>query len=350
MTLNLPADTWRSLRAIPYDIVAGSSDLAAAALVVAVLLTVVFGVMSLAALGRAMASARRRLALRRIARTERSGPRILCLVDPRAGRRSALRFVSEGLDDRISGFLFGGRPQIFSLNDPGAGVARAQQRLEETGCDVAVWVERRRREIRLVCLRVQEPAPAPAPAAARYRLPRRKGERTPSLAQALAFAIAVRAQPAIGRPQDFRPERLQPFVEALLSLLDPPAAADPGLLAEIYDTAMSGSLQMALAGERVWIDRTLAMSEDLLKSIVRSDAPERWLQAKLCRGRALRLRGELMGDNALLRQAVADLSEALEAMRAEPRVRIVEAAAQAVSDAQKILSGKRRFSILGGGI
>ena len=52
----------------------------------------------------------------------------------------------------------------------------------------------------------------------------------------------------------------------------------------------------------------------------------------------------------MLREGIAYLTEALEALRSEPRLKLAECAAQAIGEAQKLLGTRRKFSISGGGI
>jgi hypothetical protein len=52
----------------------------------------------------------------------------------------------------------------------------------------------------------------------------------------------------------------------------------------------------------------------------------------------------------MLREGIAHLTEALEALRSEPRLKLAESAAQAIGEAQKLLGTRRKFSISGGGI
>ena len=51
-----------------------------------------------------------------------------------------------------------------------------------------------------------------------------------------------------------------------------------------------------------------------------------------------------------LREGIAHLTEALEALRSEPRLKLAESAAQAIGEAQKLLGTRRKFSISGGGL
>ena len=79
-------------------------------------------------------------------------------------------------------------------------------------------------------------------------MPKDKAEWSEALNRAMAYAAAKQFRPALGRPQDFRPERLQPVVESLISILDQKPKADQALLAEMVDDASAGALQLAFAG------------------------------------------------------------------------------------------------------
>ena len=87
-----------------------------------------------------------------------------------------------------------------------------------------------------------------------------------------------------------------------------------------------------------------------LSEINRSAAPDRWIAANITLGRALRLKAEKRFDPVMLREGISHLTEALEALRAEPRLKLAESAAQAIGEAQKLLGTRRKFSISGGGI
>jgi len=170
------------------------------------------------------------------------------------------------------------------------------------------------------------------------------------LSRATAYAAAKQFRPALGRPQDFRAERLQPVVETLLNILGYQPKADPRLIAEMVDDAAAGALQLAAAGDTSWLDRAVDIANTTLGEIDRSASPDRWIAAKITLGRALRLRAESRYDPVLLRESIAHLNEALEALRSEHRFKMAESAAQAIGDAQRSLGARRKFSITNGGI
>jgi hypothetical protein len=181
-------------------------------------------------------------------------------------------------------------------------------------------------------------------------MPKERSAWSEPLSRAMAYAAARQFRPALGRPQDFRAERLQPVVELLLSILDKKPKADPRLLAELADDASSGALQLAFAGDDTWIDRAVDIARATLAEINRSAAPDRWIAANITLGRALRLKAEKRFDPVMLREGIACLTDALEALRSEPRLKLAESAAQAIGEAQTLLGTRRKFSISGGGL
>ncbi len=166
----------------------------------------------------------------------------------------------------------------------------------------------------------------------------------------MAYAAAKMFRPALGRPQDFRAERLQPVVESLNEILALKPKADPKLIAEMVDDASAGALQMAFAGHDDWIDRSVDVARSSLAEINRSAAPDRWIAANITLGRALRLKAEKRFDPVMLREGMSYLTEALEALRPNQGSSSRKSAAQAIGEAQKLLGTRRKFSISGGGL
>src|SRR5690606_5184450 len=114
-----------------------------------------------------------------------------------------------------------------------------------------------------------------------FAMPKDKPDWNEPLTRAMAYAAARQFRPALGRPQDFRAERLQPVVESLLSILGQKPNADPALLAEMVDDASAGALQLAFAGDDAWIDRAVDIARSTVSEINRSAAPDRWIAANI---------------------------------------------------------------------
>jgi hypothetical protein len=276
------------------------------------------------------------------------GARVVLINGRGARQRAITRFMHDALKTNLPDFMFGGPFRLISYPGKMDKEAAAMDLLKRSDADLLIWPESKGGQ------RVVRIASRPASPFEKLRppqhivLPKEKESWNKPLARALAYAAAKQFRPALGRPQDFRSERLQPVVETLLQILDTKPKADPRLLAEMVDDASAGALQLAFAGDDAWLDRSVDIARTTLADINRSASPDRWIAAKITLGRALRLRAEKRFDPVLLQEAIAQLSEALEALRSEPRFKLAEAAAQAIGDAQRLLGARRKFSITGG--
>jgi hypothetical protein len=295
--------------------------------------------------------------LRRAARVSKTrripdfGARLLVARGRGLKAREAARALAEALKEHMAPYMFGGSYRVIEFPGAVVGEARAEALLRSTGADVIVWteVQRRGRLLARMASRSASSTDAARPPQA-WDMPRRREAWTPPLMRALAYAAAKQYRPALGRPQDFRAERLQPVVETLLSVLADKPAADPRLLTDMTDDVAAGALQLAYAGQPDWLDRSVEIARATLTEVNRGASPDRWISAKVTLGRALKLRCERKFDPVLLQEAITHLNEALEALRSEPRFKLAEAAAQTIGEAQKMLGARRRFSISGGRI
>lgn len=296
-------------------------------------------------------SARRAASERRIRAQDEVGARIV-VAQPGSGRgRAITRFLSLASERHMQDYMFGGKFVV--IRHPGGirNETQAASFLKKSEADIVIWSESRRDVkggVACILSRPSRPNEEQRPAS-KLAMPRAKSQWTEMLARAHAYAIAKQYRPALGRPQDFRAERLAPVVELLLSIRDAGPEADPALLADIRDDATAGALQVAQS-EPGWVLRAEQIARDTLGTLDRTKAPDRWVNAKIALGRSLRLRADQKFDPVILREAVSHLQDAMEALRGEPRLRLAEAAAQAIADSQRLLSGQRKFSITGGGI
>lgn len=340
-------DAWASIEAT----LVGTPQLAGVGLILAI--GAVFGVaiLGLAMLVRAAFALRRTALASAVKRDNEVGARVL-VVRGGTGRRGAVAaFLRRAIDTRLKDYMFGGPFRVIAYPGSLEGDERAQQLMKRTDADLILWAEDPRGSKGLARILARpsntfEPPRQPVT----FAMPKEKTDWNEALVRAMAYAAAKQFRPALGRPQDFRPERLQPVVESLISILDQKPKADQALLAEMVDDASAGALQLAFAGDDTWIDRSVDIARSTLAEINRSVAPDRWIAANITLGRALRLKAEKRFDPVMLREGIAHLTEALEALRSEPRLKLAESAAQAIGEAQKLLGTRRKFSISGGGL
>jgi hypothetical protein len=307
--------------------------------------------LALAGLVRIGMAVRRTLLAAAVKRHSDVGARILVVRGMLSRQRAVASFLRRAIDAHLRDYMFGGPFKV--INYPGGleGDERAEKLLKRTEADLVLWAEAPaggRLQARILSrpsntFEQQRPVMTLA-------MPKERSAWGPPLLRAMAYAAAKQFRPALGRPQDFRSERLQPVVESLLGILNQKPRADPKLLAEMVDDAASGALQLALAGDEAWLDRAVDIARATLADINRSASPDRWIAANITLGRALRLKAEKQFDPVMLREGIDHLTEALEALRSEPRFKLAESAAQAISDAQRLLGTRRKFSITGGGL
>jgi hypothetical protein len=296
-------------------------------------------------------SIHRSLSAAAIRRITEHGARIVITRAPGGRRRQMTSFVQGAIERHLSSFMFGGPFRVLSFPGRIETEKEAELVLKRTEADVVLWTERAAGASGVIRIlsRLSNPTEKPRPAQSCV-MPKNRTAWSDPLAQAIAYAAAKQFRPALGRPQDFRAERLQPVVEMLLKIIAEKPAIDETLLAELIEDAAAGSLQLALTGDSGWIERAVEIARNTLADINRSDAPDRWINAKITLGRALRVRAEKRFDPVLLREAISHLTDALDALRSEPRFKLAEAAAQAIGEAQKLLGARRKFSISGGTI
>ena len=300
-----------------------------------------------------LAAAARRVALASaVKRDNEIGARVLIAVGGGGRQKVVSAFMRAAIDAHLKDYMFGGPFRVIPYPGGLDGDDRAEKLMRRTEADLQIWAETPRgmkAGVARILARPTNTFETPRPPWTLI-MPKERGAWSEPLARAMAYAAAKAFRPALGRPQDFRPERLQPVVESLISILSQKPKADSRLLAELVDDASSGALQLAFAGDDTWLDRSVDIARATLAEINRAAAPDRWIAANITLGRALRLKAERRFDPVLLREGMSYLTEALEALRSEPRFKLAESAAQAIGEAQKLLGTRRKFSISGGGL
>lgn len=307
--------------------------------------------LALAGLVRLAMTVRRAMLAAAVKRTNDVGARILIASGVLSRQRAVSNFLRKAVETHLKDYMFGGPFRV--IHYPGGldGEERAEQLLKRTDADLVLWAEAPSggRSHARILSRPSNTFEQQRPSIT-LMMPKERSAWNATLLRAMAYAAAKQFRPALGRPQDFRSERLQPVVESLLTILREKPKADPKLLAEMVDDAASGALQLALSGDDAWLDRSVDIARSTLAEVNRSAAPDRWIAANITLGRALRLKAERQFDPVMLREGISHLTDALEALRSEPRFKLAESAAQAIGEAQKLLGTRRKFSITGGGL
>ncbi len=329
----------------------GSPWLSGIGLVVALGLGVALAALALGALAHLAMAGRRMMLAAAVKRDNDVGARIIVARGGIGRQKPVSAFMQKAVDAYLKDYMFGGPFRVIRYPGGIDNEDQAAKLLARTDADLVVWAESPRgsKGVARILSRPSNTFEQQRPALT-LAMPKENAAWNEPLSRAMAYGAAKQFRPALGRPQDFRPERLQPVVESLLSILGQRPKADPKLLADLVDDASAGALQLALSGDEAWVDRAVDIARATLVEISRSASPDRWIAANITLGRALRLKAEKKFDPVMLREGIAYLTEALEALRSEPRFKLAESAAHAIGEAQKLLGTRRKFSITGGGL
>jgi hypothetical protein len=167
------------------------------------------------------------------------------------------------------------------------------------------------------------------------------------LDQAIAYACARRARPVLNRPQDYKPEKLQPIVDALDRLVsDPPPSLSDSAQLEILSDFASGALSLGeRGGEARWLERALEARKTFLDKVDRTSDPAAWGAAQQEVGRALAALGEREADRGKLEEAVLMLKQSIDALRTTESIQAVEVAMRALTRAEQTLQQRKRLNL-----
>lgn len=218
--------------------------------------------------------------------------------------------------------------------------------LERSAGDVMVWARRGvgdRVELRLV----SAPAPGRTLDTHVIEFKLKSGYIPNGVEEAIAYACARRARPILNRPQDYKPDKLQPIVEALDELVqDPPPSLNESAQLEVLNDFASGALSLGERGGGIhWLEKALEARKQYLDRVDRQADPGAWGAAQQEIGRALAALGEREGARDKLEEAVAVLKVSLDALRATDSLQNAEVAMRALQRAEQSLAQRRRIGL-----
>ncbi|MBI1250622.1 MAG: hypothetical protein GC189_04035 [Alphaproteobacteria bacterium] len=174
-----------------------------------------------------------------------------------------------------------------------------------------------------------------------------RGRPDPAVEKAIAYVCARRARPVLNRPQDYKPERLQPIVEALDQLVqDPPNEISESAMLEILGDFASGALSLGERGGNIrWLQKAFEARRAYLDHIDQTADPGAWGAAQQEIGRALAALGEREGARDKLEEAVSRLKIAMDALRATDSLQHAEVAMRALHRAEQTLVQRKRVGL-----
>jgi hypothetical protein len=271
--------------------------------------------------------------------------------------REALR---EAIDQRFGDFAFRAPVQVEPLpvklkvlkDNASARVRRrtgalAVEALEKSAGDVLIWGRRQSLGGRVELRIATPPAPGLMEEVHVVDFKWSPGQNLGLLGDAVAYACARRSRPVLNKPQDYKPEKLQPIVEALDQLVrEPPASLSEKARLEVLSDYASGALSLGeRGGDKSWLERALEARRIFLSRVERSEEPLAWGRAQQEVGRALAALGEREADRSKLEEAVTILRTSLDALRATESLQSAEVAMRALSRAEQTLAARRRIGL-----
>jgi tetratricopeptide (TPR) repeat protein len=310
--------------------------------------------------GMVRASRVARIALRAQALKRTKDHRALILIGEIEGGGFMLRQeMKEAIEDNFGMFSFEQNVQVDlfpirlkTLHPRAHPEARrrvaveAAEALERAAADVIVWGKRNwmgRIDLRLTTL----PAYGRQHEVQDFNLGWKVGRPDEAAQRALAFALARKARPVLHRPQDYKPERLQPIVESL----DKMVAAQPDEISEnlyldILSDFASGALSLGERGGHIkYLSKALDARQRYLDKVDRSTDPSAWGAAQQEIGRALTSLGEREGARDKLEEGAARLRLAMDALRSTDSLQQAETALRALQRAEQTLQQRRRVGL-----
>lgn len=310
--------------------------------------------------GMGKASRAARIALRAQALRRGKDHRPLILIAEIEGGSQGLRQeMKEAVEDNFGLFSFENDVQVdlFPIRlktvSPNAHpearrrvAVEAADALERSAADVIVWGKRNffgKLDIRLTTL----PGYGRTHDVQHFELDWRVGRPDEAVQRALAFALARKARPVLHRPQDYKPDRLQPIVEALDKMVDArPEEISENLQLDILSDFASGALSLGERGGHIkWLSKSLEARQAYLDRVDRTTDPLAWGSAQQEIGRALTALGEREGARDKLEEGAARLRLAMDALRSTDSLQQAEVALRALQRAEATLQQRRRVGL-----
>lgn len=276
-----------------------------------------------------------------------------------AGGYTIREQIETALVDHLGPFCFGAQFRLFRITGlkgrPEAGLLGvARKRLERTGADMIVWGARLNdQEDGLVLHGVSRGGTVIPGEATGFtlRLPGRtrawSGEQ---MARAIAYLLAKRMQPALGRPEVFRAERVEGLGEHLDAIL---AAQEEGRLnlpeaprREVERDFTSIALYLSQDTPRAaWLEKVITRRRNTLEALKELPDADARTEARLDLGEALLRQAEGRFDPVAVREATVHLNAVIETLRDHEVIRTVQRASDGLQRAKAMVETRRRFAV-----
>lgn len=282
------------------------------------------------------------------------GFRILVASPAGLGAGSTGKWLGAALNTHLPVFAFGAPFSLVSMGQIKGGlgtasVAQARKRMATADADLFVWASRQGKGARGLELHGLSRGGGLSPADARLftiALPGAPKAQTDDVGRVAAYLVAKQLQPALSDPQAFRAEKIRELADELDSVLagNPPVSST--LLNEIEADFCAAGVRVAEElGELSALDKVIAMRRRHLDLAALTADTGRIIQAKLELGRALIVRAEKQFDQAIVKEAIGHLAQAVEGLRSDPAIQRAQSASDALFKAQAMIESRKRFAL-----
>lgn len=290
--------------------------------------------------------------------TSQAGYRVLISPPTGRGGGSAFKFLAAAADKHMSSFSFDAPLQLSrTARIVGGRSAKAERaarrRLKRADADLIVWGERIARGADgMVVFSLSRAGGLTADEAIfeQFSLPTSSKFRTEEVEKVAAYLLAKRLQPSLGRPADFRAERLEPVARQLEALLPVAQDLSPAVQNELERDFSAAALHVGQsAGDVSWLEKVVALRRETLTRLGADPKAGIWAEAKLDLGCAMIALASKKFDQAIVAEGSSHLVEAIEVIKAEPTIRRAEDAIRTLESARQLTANRDRFSINFGG-
>ncbi|MFN7056934.1 hypothetical protein [Hyphomonas sp.] len=281
-------------------------------------------------------------------------PGFRLMICPPPGKRKIGNWINASLREHLPVFSFGAPFSVVGLGAMRGGletktVKRARQLMRLADADLFVWsAVEGRGETGLELYGLSRGGGLSAAEARLFTiaLPASRKTHNDVLARAMVYLLAKQLQPALSDPQAFRAEKIQLLAAELGRVLDGQPAVSQRLRSEIEaDFCASGVRVAEDLGDLTALNQVIVMRRQHLEAASAAADTGLIIQARLDLGRALIVRAERQFDQNLVREAILQLSQAVEGLRADAAIVRAQAASDALFKAQSMIESRKRFSL-----
>jgi hypothetical protein len=264
------------------------------------------------------------------------------------------KWLTAALSGNLPVFAFGAPFTLVPMGQIRGGlgteaVSRARRRMATADADLFLWASRAGKGERGLELYGLSRGGGLTAADARLftiALPGARAAQTAEVARAAAYLVAKHLQPALSDPQAFRAEKIRDLAFELNAVIENDLPLSQGLRSEIEADFCAAGVRVAEElGELSALDKVIGLRRRHLEAASLAADTGRIIQAKLELGRALIIRAERQFDQAVIKEAIGYLAQAVEGLRSDPVIQKAQSASDALFKAQAMIESRKRFSL-----